>query len=227
MLAQGFLGLLFDAAPHLGCFYNFSSSALQRHLLKRHLTLSEICVTPALQDWLWWNEHAMMCAEAAARQDQSVGTSGRDTPLGAPGLHFIIYSQGIIPRNYFILAYIKTFWPNYFSQLGGFASLASPPTTYVIITSEKSEKWFFRKDFICITWKYSGGIHIVIQPFRMVLPRVKVTPSSFKTFQGVLVWNRGLNGRFASSCSPLKLIWLLRKRKLRQKQPMCLLKVPF
>ena len=36
-------------------------------------------------------------------------------PLGTLGLHFIICSQGIISRNYFILFYIKQLWPNYFS----------------------------------------------------------------------------------------------------------------
>ena len=36
-------------------------------------------------------------------------------PLGTLGLHFIIFFQGIISRNYFILAYIKILWPNYFS----------------------------------------------------------------------------------------------------------------
>ena len=41
MLAQGFLDLFFDTAPHLEYFSDFSSSALKRHLLKRHLTLSE------------------------------------------------------------------------------------------------------------------------------------------------------------------------------------------
>ena len=37
--AQGFLDLFFDAAPSLEYFSNFASSALRRHLLKRHLTL--------------------------------------------------------------------------------------------------------------------------------------------------------------------------------------------
>ena len=39
MMAQGFLDLFLDAAPHLEHISNFSSSALKRHLLKRHLTL--------------------------------------------------------------------------------------------------------------------------------------------------------------------------------------------
>ena len=41
--AQGFLHLFFDAAPILKISSNFWSSALKRHLLKRHLTLSELC----------------------------------------------------------------------------------------------------------------------------------------------------------------------------------------
>ena len=42
--AQGLLDWFFDAAPHLQYFSNFSSSALKRHLLKRHLTLSDTTV---------------------------------------------------------------------------------------------------------------------------------------------------------------------------------------
>ena len=40
-MAKGFLDSFFDAAPHLEYFSNLSSSALKRHLLKWHLTLSE------------------------------------------------------------------------------------------------------------------------------------------------------------------------------------------
>ena len=72
-------------------------------------------------------------------------------PLGTLGLHFIILFSGIFSRNYFILAYIKTFWPNYFSYFVGFASLASPPTTYLIITSENSGEIHVRKDLMRMT----------------------------------------------------------------------------
>ena len=58
-------------------------------------------------------------------------------------------------RKYFILAYIKKVWPNYFSEFVGFASLASPPTTYAIITSENSGRIVFRNDFMCIAPKDS------------------------------------------------------------------------
>ena len=40
--AHSFLNLFFDAAPYREYFSNLSSSALKRHLLKRHLTLSEV-----------------------------------------------------------------------------------------------------------------------------------------------------------------------------------------
>ena len=40
IMAQGFLDLFFDAATHLEYFFQFSSSALKRDLIKRHLTLS-------------------------------------------------------------------------------------------------------------------------------------------------------------------------------------------
>ena len=47
MQTQGFLDLIFDAAPHLEYFFFiFLSPALKRHLLKRHLTLSE-CFLPS------------------------------------------------------------------------------------------------------------------------------------------------------------------------------------
>ena len=41
--------------------------------------------------------------------------------------------------------------------------------TYVIITSENSGGINSRNDFMCITSKYSRGINIVIQAFRMVI----------------------------------------------------------
>ena len=44
------------------------------------------------------------------------------------------------------------------------------PRLSVIITSENSGGIIFRKDFMCITSKYSRRINIVIQAFRMVLP---------------------------------------------------------
>ena len=37
----GLIGLIFDAAPHLEVFSQFSSSTLKLYLLNRHLTLSE------------------------------------------------------------------------------------------------------------------------------------------------------------------------------------------
>ena len=40
--------------------------------------------------------------------------------------------------------------------------LASPPTTYVIITSENTGAIIFCKDFMCITSKYSRGINFAI-----------------------------------------------------------------
>ena len=54
MLAQGLLDLFFDAAHHLEDVSNFSTSALKRHLLKRHLTHSPsyesnlVCLTKVL-----------------------------------------------------------------------------------------------------------------------------------------------------------------------------------
>ena len=45
--AQAFLDLVFDAAPpREDIFSVFSSSALKRHLLKRHLTLSDKSLWP-------------------------------------------------------------------------------------------------------------------------------------------------------------------------------------
>ena len=41
MLAQGFLNLFFDAPPISTFSLKFLSSALKRHLLKRHVALSE------------------------------------------------------------------------------------------------------------------------------------------------------------------------------------------
>ena len=49
-----------------------------------------------------------------------------------------------------------------------FACLCLTPATYVIITSENSGAIIIRKDFMCITSKYSRGINIEIQAFRMV-----------------------------------------------------------
>ena len=44
-------GFIFDSAPISNIFSNSSSSALKRHLLKRHLTLSESCAPPILGPW--------------------------------------------------------------------------------------------------------------------------------------------------------------------------------
>ena len=55
---------------------------------------------------------------------------------------------------------------------------ASPPTTYVIITSENSGGINFREDFMRVTSKYSRGINIVIQAFRMVVKDLDISLSA-------------------------------------------------
>ena len=65
MLAQGFLDLFFDAAPHLEYFSIFLSSALKRHLLKRHLTLS---------NWGWKNDSDGVCTGQPDRGKKNHGT---------------------------------------------------------------------------------------------------------------------------------------------------------
>ena len=66
-----------------------------------------------------------------------------------PGLH-----QNILAELFLVISQI------YISCL--------TPTTYVIITSENCGRIHFRKDFMCITSKYSRAINFVILAVRMV-----------------------------------------------------------
>ena len=79
-------------------------------------------------------------------------------------------SQGTFFLSSFHPGLHQKLWPDNLSDLHLLHHLHSQ-TTYVIITSENSRGMIFRKDFMCTTSKYSGGITFVILAFRMVTLR--------------------------------------------------------